>query len=216
TRHYNTKDLITTLPNSATITNLSQQHNQQHKANMYGSYGSYSSMSSAAETSSPINIGSGRSSTACAFPSWPNRACLGSSGHSSSSSYLSDEDLFLCDDLEDSGYASSSASSSRSNSNASSISPPKGWRNAQQPFAVMAEVNNDFEAYNNGPSDDELAAIQRERQAYQRELVRAVLVEKERRKMAASAARRQRRAAAAAAGATSKKSVKLSAITEDA
>ncbi|CAK7217363.1 hypothetical protein SBRCBS47491_003138 [Sporothrix bragantina] len=190
---------------------------------MYGSYGSYSSMSSAIETSSPITIGSGRSSSACAFPSWPNRACLGSSsGVGSTSSYLSDEDLFLCDDLEDSGYTSSSASSSRSNSNAGSISPPQGWRNAQQPFAVMAEVNNDFETFNNGPSDDELAAIQRERQAYQRELVRAVLVEKERRKMAASAARRQRRAAAAAAGASPsatasrKKSAKLAAIAEDA
>ncbi|KAL1901441.1 hypothetical protein Sste5346_001846 [Sporothrix stenoceras] len=182
---------------------------------MYGSYGSYSSMSSAAETSSPINIGSGRSSTACAFPSWPNRACLGS-GSSSSSSYLSDEDLFL-DDFEDSGYTSSGASS-RSSSNASSISPPQGWRNAQQPFAVMAEVNNNFET--TGPSEDELAEIQRERSAYQRELVHAVLVEKERRKMAASAARRQRRAAAAAAGASPsassrKKSAKLTAIAED-
>lgn len=185
---------------------------------MYGSYGSYSSMSSAAETSSPINIGSGRSSTACAFPSWPNRACLGSgsSRFSSSSSYLSDEDLFL-DDFEDSGYTSSGASS-RSSSNASSISPPQGWRNAQQPFAVMAEVNNNFETAA-GPSEDELAEIQRERSAYQRELVRAVLVEKESRKMAASAARRQRRAAAAAAGASPstssrKKSAKLSAIAE--
>lgn len=188
---------------------------------MYGSYGSYSSMSSAAETSSPINIGSGRSSTACAFPSWPNRACLGSgsSRFSSSSSYLSDEDLFL-DDFEDSGYTSSGASS-RSSSNASSISPPQGWRNAQQPFAVMAEVTNAFEALTTaGPSEDELAEIQRERSAYQRELVRAVLVEKERRKMAASAARRQRRAAAAAAGASPsassrKKLAKLSAIAED-
>lgn len=185
---------------------------------MYGSYGSYSSMSSAAETSSPINIGSGRSSTACAFPSWPNRACLGS-GSSSSSSYLSDEDLFL-DDFEDSGYTSSGASS-RSSSNAGSISPPQGWRNAQQPFAVVAEVNNNFAAAA-GPSEDEIAEIQRERHAYQRELVRGVLLEKERRKMAASAARRQRRAAAAASvaspSATSsrKKSAKLAAIAEDA
>ncbi|ERS96322.1 uncharacterized protein SPSK_01987 [Sporothrix schenckii 1099-18] len=190
---------------------------------MYGSYGSYSSMSSAAETSWPINIGSGRSSTACAFPSWPNRACLGSgSSASSCSSYLSDEDLFL-DDMEDPGYTSSGASS-RSNSNASSISPPQGWRNAQQPFAVMAEVNNNFAPAD--PSEDELAEIQRERSAYQRELVRAVLLEKERRKTAASAARRQRRAAAAATAAATigaspsassrKKSAKLTAIAEDA
>lgn len=87
----------------------------------------------------------------------------------------------------------------------------------------MAEINNDFEAFNHnsGPSDEELAIIQRERQAYKSELVRVVLLEKEQRRMAASAARRQRRAAAAATGAlpsaTSRKSsTKLSAIIEDA
>lgn len=86
----------------------------------------------------------------------------------------------------------------------------------------MTEVSNNFEATAAGPSEEEVAEIQRERHAYQREMVRAVLVEKERRKMAASAARRQRRAAAAAAGASPsatssrKKSAKLAAIAEDA
>ncbi|CAK7268276.1 hypothetical protein SEPCBS57363_003013 [Sporothrix epigloea] len=191
---------------------------------MYGSFGSYSSMSTADMSPSPITIGSGRSSTVCAFPSWPNRSCLGSSGVGLTSSFLTDEDLFLSDGLEDSGYTSSSGSSSSSYSNPGSMSPPPGWRNAQQPFAVMAEINNDFEAFkhNSGPSDEELAIIQRERQAYKSQLVRVVLLEKEQRRMAASAARRQRRAAAAATAAlpsatsSRKSSTKLSAIIEDA
>ncbi|CAK7270290.1 hypothetical protein SEPCBS119000_004013 [Sporothrix epigloea] len=189
---------------------------------MYGSFGSYSSMSTAVMASSPVSIGSGRSATVCAFPSWPNRTCLGSSGFSSSSSFLSDEDLYLSDGADDGGYTSS-ASPSGSYSHPGSTSPPPGWRNAQQPFAVMAEINNNFEALNNsGPTDEELAIIQRERQAYKSELVRVVLLEKESRRMAASAARRQRRAAAAAAGASPsatasrKKSAKLAAIMEDA
>ncbi len=187
---------------------------------MYGSYSSYSSIS-ASRTTAPIDIGSARST--CAFPSWPQRSCLddqtrfGGCG-GSASSYLSDEDLFLGDDFDDASSNASSSASSRSNSNASSVSPPPHYRQLEQPFALPLAP----------PPTDELEQLARlekqraERQAYQRELVRSVLLEKELRKQAAQAARRQQRraAAGAAAGAPSatasrKKAAKLAAIAED-
>lgn len=172
---------------------------------MYGSYGSYSSMS-ASQMSAPMDIGNTRSTTTCAFPSWPRSTSLSSDNYyGNASSYLSDEDLFLCDSFDDSASSASSASS-RSNSNASSVSPPHHHQ-AQQPFELPQQ---------NIPSEEELVELQRERQAYQRDLVRAVLLEKERRKQAASAARRQRRASSTAPTSSRKKSTKLAVISENA
>lgn len=66
---------------------------------MYGSYGSYSGMSA------PMDIGPNSylcprtQDASCAFPSWPRRSSLSDSDREERpSSYLTDEDLFSCDD----------------------------------------------------------------------------------------------------------------------
>ncbi|EPE06269.1 hypothetical protein F503_02397 [Ophiostoma piceae UAMH 11346] len=170
---------------------------------MFGSYSSYSSMSTVQMTT-PIDIGASTagSSTVCAFPSWPRRSYL-DDHNSSASSFLSDEDLFL-DDFDTCSFSSSS--SSRSSSNASSISPPADWCQAAEPFVAQVQAEPQQ------PTEEEYLEIQRQRQAYQRELVRSVLKEKETRKQA----RRQRRAATGPSTTSSKKSNKLTAISEDA
>ncbi len=117
---------------------------------MYGSYGSYSSQA----TLGPMDIsgGGGRAGghqddASCAFPSWPRRASLSASDcEQRATSFLSDEDLFGRDALDDD--ASSAASSSAGSALAS-------------------------------PSDDDLLDLQRDRHAYQRELVRFLMSEKE-------------------------------------
>ncbi|EFX03980.1 hypothetical protein CMQ_908 [Grosmannia clavigera kw1407] len=192
---------------------------------MFGSYGSYSSMCARAVTpATAIDIGTTRSSSTCAFPSWPRRSSLSSDDYSSASSYLSDEDLFLSDSFDDD--ISSSTASSRSNSNASSISPPHNLhRGHYQPQPPQDHFNHHFQQNFQQPqervvSEEELLQLQRERQAYQRDITRALVAEKERRKQAAAVVRRQQRRAAAAAGgqssssASRKKSGKLAAIAE--
>ncbi|KAI0602419.1 hypothetical protein F4775DRAFT_240906 [Biscogniauxia sp. FL1348] len=83
---------------------------------MYSPYGSYSSMSSVTQ---PLDIGSGsylsrNNSTYhanCAFPSWPQRSSLTDHEEERATSYLSDDDLFPCDPLEDDAHSISSAGS---------------------------------------------------------------------------------------------------------
>ena len=157
---------------------------------MYGSYGSYSSMC-AVQMSAPIDITTGfamtRQDASCAFPSWPRGSSL--SGSERASSYLSDEDLFPLEDLEDDARSVSSSSSGSSNSGSCplvSASPPRY-------------------------TEADLLEMQQARQARQREMLRVLMSEKERRKQAALAAgRRPRRS-------SSKKSPptkKLAAISE--
>ncbi|KAI1101778.1 hypothetical protein F4804DRAFT_334908 [Jackrogersella minutella] len=87
---------------------------------MYSPYGSYSSMSSASQpmeipTSSYLSYNyNGSYSSRCAFPSWPQRSSLtDESSHEQqrATSYLSDDDLFPCDDLSDDAHSVSSAGS---------------------------------------------------------------------------------------------------------
>ena len=135
---------------------------------MYGSYGSYSSMS---QLSAPIDIVSReRSSTQefnCAFPSWPRRSSLSESDcvgdDHRATSYLSDEDLFPCAVDDDSDCRSISSSGSATAS----------------PRAA--------------PTEAELLELQRERDAYQREVVRFLVNERDRRRQQAQTARRSRR-----------------------
>ncbi|KAI1498051.1 hypothetical protein F5X99DRAFT_341490 [Biscogniauxia marginata] len=82
---------------------------------MYSPYGSYSSMSSVTQ---PLDIGSGsylsRNSSYhanCAFPSWPQRSSLTDHEEERATSYLSDDDLFPCDPLDDDVHSISSAGS---------------------------------------------------------------------------------------------------------
>ncbi|CAJ2511670.1 Uu.00g072950.m01.CDS01 [Anthostomella pinea] len=88
---------------------------------MYSSYGSYSSLSSVAQ---PLDIApssylshSSASYGNCAFPSWPQRSSLTDSAHEQrASSYLSDDDLFPCEVVEDDAHSIASADSTASTS----------------------------------------------------------------------------------------------------
>jgi hypothetical protein len=95
--------------------------------------------------------------SSCAYPSWPQRSCLSDSPQEQrASSYLSDDDLFFCDALEDDAHSIAS-----SNSNASSPT-------AEQPFVT----------------EQQLLEMRREQMELQREAVKAVLREKEQRRQA--------------------------------
>ncbi|KAI1093357.1 hypothetical protein F5B19DRAFT_132065 [Rostrohypoxylon terebratum] len=83
---------------------------------MYSPYGSYSSMSSAAQpmeipTTSYLSYNyNGSYSSHCAFPSWPQRSSLTDEHEQRATSYLSDDDLFPCDDSDDAHSVSSAGS----------------------------------------------------------------------------------------------------------
>lgn len=130
---------------------------------MYNSFGSYSSLSS---MSAPINItpsNFGARDATCAFPSWPRRSSLSESEHEErATSFLSDDDLFLCDPFDDNSSISSSSTASSPNAIAS---PPR-------------------------LSEEELLEMEQQRMAMQREYVRQVMLEKERRRQASKKSRR--------------------------
>jgi hypothetical protein len=152
----------------------------------YNSYSSYSSMSSPMDIA-PTPFSSRSPDASCAFPSWPRRTSLSESDASEerATSYLSDEDLFF-DVFDD------DARSVSSNGSASPVvSPPTA----------------------NIMTDAEMFEMQRERAAYQRDVMRTLLNEKEqRRRQQQQAAKRQRRSSG---GSSSKKGPKskLSAMT---
>ena len=154
---------------------------------MYSPYGSYSGMSA------PMDIGAGPQGTrtqdaSCAFPSWPRRSSLSDSeDEKRPSSYLSDADLYLSDPFEDDARSVSSAGSSSS----SQPSPPPQI------------------------TDAELLEMERERLAYQREVVRFLVSEKERRRQALKKQRRSSSTSSSGSGSSKKspKSAKLSAMT---
>ncbi|KAH8907037.1 hypothetical protein BR93DRAFT_655113 [Coniochaeta sp. PMI_546] len=135
---------------------------------MYGSpYGSYSGMSA------PMDITPGHNysrpqDASCAFPSWPRRSSLSESDShcERATSYLSDEDLFPSDFEAD--YHSDARSVSSANS--SSSSTPYQEHQPYQPEAI---------------SEADVLEMQRERAAYQREVMRFLALEKERRRNAA-------------------------------
>lgn len=144
----------------------------------YNSYSSYRSMSAPMDIA-PTPFSSRGPDASCAFPSWPRRSSLCSpDAEERATSYLSDEDLFPTD-YEDDLHSVSSAGSSP----------------LQSPPTTQAIAEAD------------LLAIERERAAYQREMMRLLANEKERRRQQA---KRQRRSSG-----DSKKGpkTKLSAMT---
>ncbi|KAK2071786.1 hypothetical protein P8C59_006182 [Phyllachora maydis] len=142
---------------------------------MYGSYGSYSAMATPRDIA-PRPLSSRAQDASCAFPSWPRRSSLSASDcEERPTSYLSDEDLFLGDATEDDAHSvSSSAGSCASPTQSPQIRPM---------------------------TDADVEELERERAAYQREVVRFLLNEKERRRQQAL-----RRAAAAGAAAAASSS----------
>ena len=143
---------------------------------MYGSYGSYSSMSI---PTAPIDIYNSSSrngsimrahESACAFPSWPRRSTLDCDrDEPRATSYLSDDDLFPSDPLDDDAHSVSSSSGS-SNASPASHSPRGHMLNEAQ-----------------------LLEMDRQRHEAQREAVRLVIAEKERRRLQQAAMKKQRR-----------------------
>lgn len=116
---------------------------------------------------SPSNNYSRYQDASCAFPSWPRRSSLCDSDEEQrATSYLSDEDLFLSDSVE-SDYHSDARSVSSTNS--SSSNTPQQQHQPYQPEAL---------------TEADMLEIQRERAAYQREVMRFLVLEKERRRNA--------------------------------
>ncbi|KAK5660926.1 hypothetical protein OQA88_12300 [Cercophora sp. LCS_1] len=142
---------------------------------------SYSSMSSPMDIA-PTPFSSRGPDASCAFPSWPRRSTFSDFDQEErATSYLSDEDLLFSTDVEDDVSSQGSASP---------VHSPLG----------TAPVANEMELFE----------MQRERAAYQREVMRVLLAEKEqKRRQQQAAARKQRRSS------SSKKSpkTKLNAMT---
>ncbi|KAJ9132233.1 hypothetical protein NKR19_g9383 [Coniochaeta hoffmannii] len=142
---------------------------------MYGSpYGSYSGMSAPMDIT-PSNHYSRSQDASCAFPSWPRRASLSESDShcERATSYLSDEDLFPSDWEAD--YHSDARSVSSTNSSSSTPQQDHHHHQPYQPGAI---------------SEADVLELQRERAAYQREVMRFLALEKERRRAAAAATRK--------------------------
>lgn len=133
---------------------------------MYGSpYGSYSGMAAPMDIAPSQNY-SRPQDAGCAFPSWPRRSFLSDHHYEErATSYLSDEDLFPSDPFE-SDYHSDARSVSSANS--SSCNTPQ----QHQPYQPEALTEAD------------VLEMQRERAAYQREVMRFLALEKERRRTA--------------------------------
>ncbi len=147
---------------------------------MFGSYGSSSSSSSSFSSytsshgsymlSAPMDIAPRSSSSrqgpdsVCAFPSWPRRSSLGEDeGSERATSYIPDDELFM-DVFEDDACSVSSGSASPAHSPAA---------------PVLTEA--------------EFLQLQREQLAYQREMRRIVLAEKELRRRQAEQDQQKRR-----------------------
>jgi hypothetical protein len=159
---------------------------------MYGSpYGSYSGMSAAMDIAPSHN--SRPQDASCAFPSWPQRESLSDNHCERATSYLSDEDLFPSD--WESDYHSDARSVSSANS--SSSSTPQQQYQPYQPEAV---------------SERDVLEMQRERAAYQREVMRFLAMEKERRRSQAARKSKSSRSGSSSSKKGSPKS-KLAAMT---
>ncbi|KAK0706443.1 hypothetical protein B0T26DRAFT_656223 [Lasiosphaeria miniovina] len=134
--------------------------------------------------SSPMDIApspfSSRAADAsCAFPSWPRRSSLSEydAAEERASSYIPDEDFFPEDVFED------DARSVSSNGSSSPVQSP--------PAQAMTEAD--------------LLEMQRERAAYQREVMRFLVTEKERRRQAAKRTRRSSSSGATTSSSSSSK-----------
>ncbi|KAK4142965.1 uncharacterized protein C8A04DRAFT_37841 [Dichotomopilus funicola] len=145
----------------------------------WGSYGSLSSSCSSTDSSSSLDISSPmdiapRSSSSrrgpdpeCAYPSWPRRSSLGEGeSEERATSYITDDELFM--DVFDSDDCSDSSSGA-----ASPVHSPVG-----APPAL---------------TEAEFLQLQREQLAYQREMRRILVAEKEMRRRQAEQDQQQRR-----------------------
>ena len=124
--------------------------------------------------SSPIDISPSPFSTrgpdaSCAFPSWPRRSslCEQDASEERATLYISDEDLFFDDAIEDDARSESSSGSSHAGGSPFQ-SPP------------LAPV----------PTEAEILEMQRQQAAYRREVMKLLLAEKEKRRRQAAAKRR--------------------------
>jgi hypothetical protein len=184
---------------------------------MFGSYGSLSSSSSSYNSvtshsafpsmSLPLDIAPRSSSRRgpdpeCAYPSWPRRSSLGEDEavEERASSYITDEELFL--DVFDDDACSVSSHGSASPTHHSS----PHHHAAAAPAPALTEA--------------EFLQLQREQLAYEREVRRILLAEKEMRRRQAEQDHQQRRRQGGAApkrrsGSSSSKKgkSKLSAMT---
>ncbi|KAL2155270.1 hypothetical protein VTH82DRAFT_11 [Thermothelomyces myriococcoides] len=176
---------------------------------MYGSYSSSSSPSSSFDSftssgpyssmSMPMDIAPRSSSRRgpdpeCAYPSWPRRSSLGEGdSEERASSYITDDELYMDVFDDDACSVSSQGTSSPARSPAADVIPAA---------PVMTEA--------------EFLQLQREQLAYQREMRRILLAEKElRRRQAEADAQRRRTAGPKRRTNSSRKTVKskLSAMT---
>ncbi|KAK0635149.1 hypothetical protein B0T17DRAFT_480745 [Bombardia bombarda] len=150
----------------------------------YNSYSSYSSMSSPMDIA-PSPFSSRGADASCAFPSWPRRSSLSESDATEerATSFLSDEDLFPQDVFEDDLHSISSSGT---------VSPLQS-----PPMPDKTEA--------------QLLEMRREQAAYQREVVRFLVNEKEKRKQAA--AKRGRRSSSGSSSSKKSPKSKLSAMT---
>ncbi|KAK4162221.1 hypothetical protein QBC43DRAFT_79948 [Cladorrhinum sp. PSN259] len=124
-------------------------------SNSYSSYGSFSSATASPMDIKPSPFSSGGADASCAFPSWPRRSTLSDDYdcyEERVSSYLSDEDLLFTPEVYE--------DDSSSNASASPVHSPV------QHF----------------PSEAELLEMQRQKMAYQREMMKVIIAEKEQRK----------------------------------
>ena len=167
---------------------------------MYGSpYGSYSGMSAPMDITPSHNYCRPQDAS-CAFPSWPRRASLSDSSdyQERATSYISDEDLFPTDFEAD--YHSDARSVSSANS--SSSSTPLQGEHQQQPGYGLQPVSDEAD----------VLEMQRERAAYQREVMRFLALEKERRRAVAARKAKARSGSSSSSKRGSPKS-KLAAMT---
>lgn len=125
-------------------------------------------------TSAPVYTTSGNLTSrdaSCAFPSWPRRSSLSDEDLESprATSFLSDDDLYLCDHPSSDDDSHSIISSS--SSSAGSSSPPTTALALESPGRAA-------------PTEAEILEMQRERLNMRKELMRMVMQEKERRRSA--------------------------------
>jgi hypothetical protein len=161
---------------------------------MYGSpYGSYSGMSAPMDIT-PSHHYSRPQDASCAFPSWPRGASLSGSGApcERATSYVSDEDLFPSD------WEADYHSDARSVASSTSSSSTPQYEHQPYAAAVVSEA--------------ELLEMQRERAAYQREVMRFLALEKEKRRAAAAAGKKSKSRSGSSSSKKSSPKSKLAAM----
>ncbi|KAK4228354.1 hypothetical protein QBC38DRAFT_160310 [Podospora fimiseda] len=121
----------------------------------YSSYTSYSSVTASPMDIKPSPFSSRAPDASCAFPSWPRRSTLSDDDdcyEERVSSYLSDEDLLFT---------------------------PETYEDDSSSNASASPVHSPIQQF---PTEAELLELQRQKMAYQREIMKVIIAEKEQRK----------------------------------